>query len=192
MSLNTWVETLVTQQAIGTAFGTYTTSKSVINPQALYTLPPGFWSIGKCLEIEVRGAISNIVTTPGTVTFEVKLGPTANIVAFTTGAIQLNATAHTLLPFSLSVMLTCRAIGSTTTANLIGQGALTGLMFTRTAAQIDDANTPGAFMAPATTPTAGTGFDSTTSSILDFWTGFSISNAANVVRIDQYSVKAIN
>lgn len=192
MSLNTWVETLVTQQAIGTIFDTYTTSKSVINPQALYTLPPGYWSVGKCLEIDVDGALTTLVTTPGLIFFEVKLGPTANIIAFTTGQIQVNATAHTLLPFTLNLRLTCRAVGSATSANLIGQGRLGGVMFTLTAAQVDAVNTGGLFMAPATTPTVGTGFDSTTSSILDFWAGWTISSASNRIRVDQYTVKALN
>ena len=189
MSLNTWVETLVTQQAAGTAMNTYTTAKSVINPQALYTHPPGVWVPGKCIEVDVDGAISNIVTTPGTITFQVMMG---TIVAFTTGAIQLNATAHTLLPFTFNARLTCRAVGSSTSANLMGQARIGGVMFTLTAAQTDAANTSGLFMGPATAPAVGTGFDSTISNILDFWTGFSISNAGNGVTIHQYTVKSLN
>lgn len=189
MSLQTWMETLVTQQAAGTLFNSYTTAKTVINPQALYTLPGGFLSIGKMIEIEVRGAISNIVTTPGTITFQVMLG---SVIAFTSGAIQLNATAHTTLPFSLSVQLTCRAVGAGTSANLMGQGLLGGIMFTLTAAQVDAVNTSGLFMAPATAPAVGTGFNSTIANILDFFVGFSISNAGNAVQIQQYSVRALN
>lgn len=192
MSKQTWVQTLVSQEAIGTIFDTFTTSKSVINPQALYTLPPGFFSIGNMLEIDVDGALTTLVTTPGLIFFEVKIGPTANIIVFTTGNIQVNATAHTLLPFTLNIRLTCRAVGSATAANLIGQGRLGGVMFTLTAAQVDAVNTSGLFMAPATTPTAGTGFDSTVANILDFWAGWTISSGSNRIRIDQYSVKSLN
>lgn len=192
MSLNTWVETIVTQQAVGTIFDTYTTSKSIINPQALYTLAPGFFSPGKSIEIDLDGAMTTLVTTPGLVFFEVKLGPTSNIIAFTTGQVQMNATAHTLLPFTLNVRLTCRANGSGTSANLIGQGRLGGTMFTLTAGQVDNVNTPGLFMAPATAPAVGTGFDSTISNVLDLWAGWTISSASNRVQVFQYTVKSLN
>ena len=180
---------LVNQTAAGTAFNTYTTAKSVINAQALTTLPPGWWYPGRTIEVSVDGALSNIVTTPGTITFQVMMG---SIVAFTTGAIQLNATAHTLLPFTFDARLTCRAVGASTSANLIGQARLGGIHFTLTAGQVDAVNTSGLFMAPATAPAVGTGFDSTIANILDFWAGFSISNAGNGVTIHQYRVVALN
>ena len=187
MSLNTWVETLVTQQGAGTSFGTYTTAKTVINAQALYTIPPGFWAIGKTLEIDVMGEISNLVTTPGTITMQVMMG---SIVAFTTGAMQMSTTAHTALPFWLKVQVTCRAVGASTSANLMGQG----VMFSRTVS-VSGADVTGGhnfLMAPNTTPAVGTGFDSTIANILDFWSGFSISDAANVIRVSQYTVKSLN
>jgi len=192
MSLQTWVETIVSHQSGGTSFGTYTTSKSVINPQALYTIPPGFMTIGKALEIDIMGGIGTLVTTPGTITFEVKLGPTANIVVFTTGTMQLNATAHTNLPFWVKILLTCRAVGSTTAANLMGQAWAMGTMFTVTAAQTDGVNSQTIMAAPKTAPAVGTGFDSTVANILDLWVGFSISDAANTIKIEQYTVKALN
>lgn len=192
MSLQSWQETLVSQQAAGTLFNTYTTSKTVINAQALVVLPAGFWYVGRRLRIQVVGAISNIVTTPGTITFEVKLGPTANIVVFTSGAVQLNATAHTTLPFWLEIELTCRAVGATTVANLMGQATAIGKMFTSTAGQVDDAQGMQTLLVPATAPAVGTGFDSTTASILDFWAGFSISNAGNGIQVQQYTVESLN
>ena len=119
----TWRQTLTTQQAAGTLLNTYTTAKSVINPQALFTLPAGFWSyIGQEIEVCVTGGISTLVTTPGTVTFQIMHG---SIVVWTSGAIQLNATAHTTLPFYLQVPLTVQVLGSGTSAKLMGVGFLT-------------------------------------------------------------------
>src|SRR4051794_35696957 len=109
MSLQGWQETLVTQQAAGTLFNTYTTAKSVINPQALWVMPAGYLAIGKKLRVTAKGGISNIVTTPGLMNFQVKLG---SVAAFDTGNIQLNATAHTILPFWLEIELLCRSLGS--------------------------------------------------------------------------------
>lgn len=189
MSQQSWQETIVTQQAAGTLLNTYTTAKSVINPQALFSLPPGFFQVGKMLRIAVTGGLSNIVTTPGTMNFQVKVG---NVAAFDTGAVQLNATAHTLLPFWLDILLTCRSVGSGTVATLIGQANLSGIMFTRTAGQTDDAQGMQTIIAPQTAPAPGTGFDSTVTNILDLWAGFSISNAGNGIQIQQYKVVSLN
>src|SRR3990167_1313375 len=189
MSLQTWEELVSVQVAAGTSFGTFTTAKTVINPQALFILPAGFFTIGKKLRIRVQGGVGTLVTTPGTMVFQVMIG---SVIAFTTGNIQLNATAHTNLPFWLDIDLTCRAVGSGTSANLMGQGKLGGVMFTLTAGQTDAVNTSGLFMVPTTTPAVGTGFDSTIANILDFFVGFSISSASNTIKIEQYAVESMN
>lgn len=187
MSLQTWKETLVTQQAAGTLFNTYTTAKTVINPQALVTLPAGFWYIGRMIEVDVVGAISNIVTTPGTITMQVMHG---SIVTFTTGAMQMSTTAHTTLPFWAKIFLTCRAVGSGTSANLMGQGIITSQALSISAA--DSTSSHSILLGPNTAPAVGTGFDSTIANVLDFWAGFSISNAGNGIQVQQYSVTSCN
>jgi hypothetical protein len=194
MSQQTWEQALTTMQAAGTLFNTFTTAKTIINPQAQLVLPAQFFYIGKMLRITVVGAISNIVTTPGTITFQVQVGPAvpATIAAFTTGAIQLNAAAHTTLPFWLDILLTCRAIGNGTAANLMGQARIMGIMPTVTAAQVDGVNTMAMLLAPATAPAVGTGFDSTVALVLDLFGAFSISNAGNGVQVQQYVVEDMN
>ncbi len=189
MSLQSWNECLVAEQAAGTLLNTYTTAKSILNPQCLYTLPPNWWYVGRTIRINAMGGLSNIVTTPGTITFQIMMG---TIVVWTSGAIQLNATAHTVLPFWLQVYLTCQVVGSSTTAKLLGMGVLSGIQPTLTAAQVDAVNVPGLFPVPATAPAQGTGFDSTVANILDFWAGFSISNSGNGVQTAIYCVEALN
>lgn len=176
---------LVTMGTAGTAFGTFTTAKTVLPAAAVPTLPAGFFTVGKTLEINVMGGISNIVTTPGLIAFQVMVGA---VIAFTTGNIQLNATAHTLLPFWVRILMTCRAVGATTAANCLGMATAVGVMFTNTAAQVDGANTNTIKNVPATAPAVGTGFDSTIANTLDLFVGFTISDAANVVQIQQYTV----
>ncbi len=187
-----WNQTLVTQRTAGTLFNTYTTAKTVINQQDLVGLYANYFQLGSKLRVTVQMGISNIVTTPGTITFQVMLG---SVVAWTSGAVQLNATAHTLLPARLVVDLTCQltntAVGGAV-AKLMGQGTLSGVMFTLTAAQVDAVNVPGAFMVPATAPALGTAFDSTIAQTLDFWAGFSISNAGNGIQVAQYEVEALS
>jgi hypothetical protein len=187
MGRNSWGESIISQHAAGTLLNTFTTAKSVINAQAQALLPAAFWYPGKEVEIKVRGAISNIVTTPGTINFQVKLGSIATpITVFDTGAIQLNATAHTTLPFWLDILLRCDTEGGGTAAKLMGLGKVSGVMFTKTAGQVDGVNSETVITVPVTAPIVGTGFDSTIVNALDFWAGFSISNAGNGVRIDQY------
>jgi hypothetical protein len=184
---------LTQQQQAGSLLNTFTTAKSIINPEALYTVPANFFkNLGATLEIDVWGAISNIVTTPGTITFQVMMGPTANIIVFTTGAIQLNATAHATLPFHLKIRLTLDSVGSGTSAKFRGQGEINGVMFTATAGQTDGANTQTTLQVPATAPAVGTGFDATVAQLLDLWAGFSISNAGNGVQVHQYTVSSDN
>jgi len=175
---------LVSQLAAGTLYNTYTTAKSVLNPTELLTLPPNFLRVGSRFRIRVWGALSNIVTTPGTVTFQVMLGST---VVWTSGAIQMSTTAHTLIPFSLELELRVDSIGSGTVAKFIGGGKLNGIMFT-VGAGADSTTVVGEFPVPATAPAVGNGFDSTIANILDFWVGFSVSNAGNGVQIYDYSV----
>lgn len=186
-----WSQILVTQRDAGTLFNTFTTAKTVINQADLYPFYPNYFQKGRKLRVTVHMAISNIVTTPGTVTFQIMLG---SIVVWTSGAIQLNATAHTLLPAKLVVDLTCQlantGVGGAV-AKLMGQGMLYGIMFTLTAAQVDALNGPGAFPVPATTPALGTAFDGTIAQTLDFWTGFSVSNSGNGVQVAQYDVEEL-
>jgi hypothetical protein len=187
-----WNQLLVSQRTAGTLFTTFTTAKTVINQQDLYGFYANYFQVGSKLRVRVSGAVSNIVTTPGTITFQVMLG---SVVAWTSGAVQLNATAHTTLPFRLDIDLTCQLTNTTVggaVAKLFGTGLLNGVMFTKTAAQTDGANTETSIMVPVSAPALGTAFDSTVSQILDFWAGFSISNAGNGIRIDQYDVEALN
>jgi hypothetical protein len=189
MSLQTWQETLVTATAAGTLFNTYTTAKTVLPTGCLVTLPANWWYVGRAIRVTVQGGISNIVTTPGTITMQVNMGA---IAAYSTGAVQLNATAHTTLPFELVATLTCRAVGASTSANLMGIGHLRGVMFTKTAAQVDQVNIGDSIMVPATAPAVGAGFDSTAAQTLDFFAGFSISNAGNGIQVHNYLVEALN
>lgn len=187
MSLQTWNEVLVSAQAAGTLFNTYTTAKTVLPSGCLITLPPNWWYVGRMIRVKALGAISNIVTTPGTITLQVNIGSTA---IFSSGAIQLNATAHTTLPFDFEAILTCRAVGAS--GNCIGQAKVSGIMFTNTAGQTDNANNHVTLMAPATAPAVGSNFDTTAQGVLDFFAGFSISNAGNGIQIQQYMVEALN
>lgn len=184
-----FIDVLGVNTVAGSSFGTFTTAKTVLPTNSLCVLPPGYWTVGRYLEVEVWGGIGTLVTTPGLITFQIMLG---TIVVFTTGTMQLNATAHTNLPFYAKFLLTCQTVGSGTTAKFMGSSFVIGTMFTVTAGQIDGVNSHTAMMGPKTAMAQGTGFDSTSTTILDFWTGFSISDAANTIKIEEYKALSWN
>lgn len=201
MPLQTWSQPLTTQEAAGTSFGSFTTAKTVINQSNLIDHPRNYWQIGKKMRVTVNGAIGTLVTTPGTMVFQVMFG---SVIVWTSGNIQLNATAHTALPFKLVIDMTCQlantGVGGVI-AKFMGTGVLTGTMFTKTIAATDAWGRVSAadaavsdvtMMVPVTTPALGTAFDGTIAQTQDFFVGFSVSNAANTIRIDQYEVELVN
>jgi hypothetical protein len=191
LGLGQYSNILTTQSAVGTAFATYTTAKSVINPTNLLQLPPNYLYVGKKIRVTVRGGLSSVVTTPGSVTFQIMMGA---IVAWTSGAINLTTTGNTLLPFTLQVDLRCDSIGVTTAAKFLGMGTLGGIgvVLGTINGTANSAVSAAALQVPLTAPAVGTGFDSTIANLLDFWAGFSISNAANAIQLYDYTVEELN
>lgn len=188
MARQSWVGPEVVQSVAGTNFASFTTAKTVLTPTALRTIRANSLKIGDAFEIDVWGSLSNVATDPGTVVFQVMIGSS---IAFTTGTIQFNDTAHTDRPFHLRILLTVRAIGNATNANMMGMGEISGAMFTVTADQVDGVNTQTILQVPATTPAVGAGFNSTIDNVLDFWVGFTDNDAATNVTIEQYVVKSL-
>jgi hypothetical protein len=191
-----FVDTPRAQQAAGTLFNTYTTAKSVLNPQAAFVAPASddFWYPGKTLRFTVIGAESHRVTGPDTMTFQVEVGPAfqATIPIFTTGALNLTTTAHTTIPFVLKMWITCRAVGSGTSANCQGQGIIWGQGFAMAASLADGVANTGWAMAPNSIPGVGSGFDSTVANVVDLFVAQSFNGAGNGVQIQIYTLESLN
>jgi hypothetical protein len=185
---------LKTQHGAGTLLNTYTTAKSVINPQAQLIIPGGFLQVGDHLRIRVAGGISNIVTAQPTFTFQAVMGPAnpPTIVVHTSQAILTTTTAHTLIPFTYQLTMRLDSEGSGTNAKFLSVADLTGIMFLISGAVGDPTLGVGELLAPNTAPAVGTGFDSTIANIVDFFVGISVSNAANGIQVYQYSVELIS
>jgi len=188
MPIPGYMETIATSQVDGPALASFTTAVSCLPTPARHTIAPDDWYLGKRLWISAQGRIGNVVTAAPTFTFQFMLGPTSNIIAFTTGAILCSTTAHTTLPFWLDIMLTCRAMGSGTSANLIGQArAMSRAFVDVSGADVTTIGHPD-LLVPETNPAVGTGFDSNVANIADLFVACSASNAANTVQVTQYSL----
>ena len=185
MSLQTWQETLISSQIDGTAHGN-STSKSatgiLVPAAAKLTFPAAFFQIGRVIRVKAAGRVSNIVTTPGTLTFTLE---TASVVLANSGAITLNTTAKTNVSWMLEWLLTCRAIGAS--ANFMHQG-----MWTSESVVSSPAGTAGAFMLPASAPAVGANFDSTQANTMELFAQWSIANAGNTLQCHQYFVELLN
>jgi hypothetical protein len=181
-----YYNSLVTLHAAGPNLTASLTATSLLNPQAKVTLPAGFWSyIGQKISIHAQGQLGNIVTTPGTLTMDVRFGTT---VVFNGAAMQLSSTAHTTLPFWLDIDLTLRIEGSS--AQLMGQGRMTSQCLSLTAVA-DSTTTPATLLLPNTVPTLGTAFDATATQQIDLFGTFSLNNA-NAIQVHQYEVVSHN
>jgi hypothetical protein len=184
VSLQGWSETLISSQVDGAALGTSTTPTSLLPGAAKFQLPANFFQIGRQLRLTAMGRVSNIVTTPGTLTLDVRFGA---VVVFNGAAMPLNTTAKTNVSWRMEALLTCRAIGSSTTANLFGFGN-----FTSESVSGAIAGTANDVLMPASAPAVGTGFDSTSAQVVDLFGTWSISNAGNTITLHSYALESIN
>lgn len=182
MSLQTWQETLISAQVDGTALNTSTTATSILPGAAKFTLPANFFSIGKVLRVTAQGRIST-TTGPPTITLDIRLGAVVvwNGAAFTTVASVTNKS------WELMALLTCRAIGAGTAANLMGIGKCTSSAVVGSTG--GNANTA---VLPDSAPAVGTGFDSTASQVVDLFATWSASSASNSIQLHNFILEALN
>lgn len=193
MSFQTWQESLVVATGDGTGLASFTTAASMLPAQARYTFPAGWFQVGRAIRVRAAGRVSNVVTAQPTFTVEFRLGPTANIAVFSGGAMLTSTTAHTNVPWSLEILLTCRAVGASTSANLMGQGMFISRAVLDAGATAD-ATTVGhsELLIPETAPAVGTGFDSTVANLADLYVACSTSNAGNTWTCHQYVLESLN
>lgn len=151
------------------------------------TIPTTFFQIGKKMRIKGAGRISNLATTPGTFTLDIRFG---SVVVFTSQAMQLSTTVHTNATFRFEIELTCRAIGGGTTANLWGSGEFKSKAVNLSGA--DPTTSDSFLLMPETSPTTGTGFDSSTAPMIDCFGTFSVNSASNSVTLQDFSAEVLN
>lgn len=188
MSMQGWVEALAAAPADGAALSNTLTATSLLIATSKAVLPAQYFNFpGKAVRVRITGRISTVVTTPGTLTFDIRLGST---VVFTTGAISLNVTAQTNATFVLNLMLVCRAIGSGTSATVLGAGDFTSRAIVGSAAVT--AGGASVTLIPDTAPVVGAGFDSTIAQTLDCFGTWSVASASNSITVHQFTLESLN
>ena len=181
MSNQAWVEPFLITGEDGSALVSSSTPTSILPASRKFTLASYFFDApGKTLRIRAAGKISTAGSSPGTLTLDVRFG---SVVVFNGGTSATLAVSATNLTWVMEAYLTCRAIGASTSANVIGIGRL------ETAAL--SATTP-IMLLPTSAPAAGTGFDSTAAQTIDLFATFSVNSASNSITCQQFSLEAMN
>lgn len=186
MSLQSWQETLVSAQVDGPALSA-AAANSCIPSAAKITLPNNYFQIGKALRIKASGRITTVIAAPGTFRFDVRL--LSNVVFDSLAILPDTVAAHTNVGWWLEILLTCRAIGMTPTANLMGQGTFTcedilGVPATSPKGVLT------AMLPWNSPPAVGASFDSTVANTLDLF--FTQTVATGSLTLHQYIVESLN
>ena len=165
----------------GAALTNSTTLTSLLPASAKEaTLGAGRLRIGSTIAFCFSGRISTVVTTPGTLTFGLRLGSTD---VLSSGALALNTTAQTNVNWVYEGEIIVRAVGLTTVTTFMPKG----VKFTSHAVIGAPAPTAGgaaSHLVPFNAaPAVGTGIDFSVSQLIDFNATWSVASASNSITL---------
>ena len=147
-------------------------------------LPNNYWIPNKSWIVKLAGRISCAITTPGTARFDLRTGPSGTIVAFDSGALNLNIVAKANVPWWLEVKLTCRSVGTGTGTALFGMGIFQSEAVI--GSPLPSVGGNGSLMVPVGAPVIGAGFDNTASNAVDLF--FTQTVATGSLTVHQYEI----
>ena len=171
---------LASASADGAALSNSVAAASIVPATALATIPAGTLQTGSLLKIMLRGRISTVVTTPGTLTLDMRLGG-AVVSAF--GAMALNVAAQANAHWEAELLLVVRALGAGVTALALCTGRFVSRAVIGSAAV--GAGGAGVLLLPDTAPAVGAGFDSTAALLANVFATWSVANAGNSIQVQQ-------
>jgi hypothetical protein len=175
-------ERILEIETAGSALASSTTETSLMPSSQLTAFTPAgyFDSKGKRICFCFSGQMSNIVTTPGTLTLKLYLD---SVAVFSSGALPLNTTAKTNVGWYIEGELVCQAFGASTATTLFPKMCrFQSESYIGSAAATAGGN--GIINLPYNTaPAAGTGFDNGPSHLIDFKATWSVNNAGNSIQL---------
>ncbi len=151
-----------------------------------WTLPAGYWQVGRAWRLRAAGRISCVVTTPGTARYDLRLG---GVVAFDTLAMPLNIVAKTTVSWYLDVDMVCRAAGSGTTTTLFSKGLWLSEASINTAVPSTGPGPGGQLVPYNAVPVVGTGFNCQTALTVDFF--FTQTVATGSMTLHQFYIEEL-
>jgi hypothetical protein len=189
VSAQTWQETLIWAVGDGTALTASNTRTSILPAAAKWVAPANFFNyVGKTLRVTAKGRMSNIITTPGTLTLDVGIGST---VLFNGGAMQLNAVAKTNVTWWFECEMILRTLGNGTASNFLGIGQFSSEALVGAGTGAAGSTTNGSLNLPATAPAVGSNFDAATANVFDLFGTFSLNNA-NSIQVHTFKLESMN
>lgn len=143
------------------------TTETIIVPD--YPFPAGEFNTGVIYRARLMGVCSNIVTTPGTLTYFIRLGTTtlSSTLVAQSAALGLDTTARTNFPWQLDFQIICQSPGSSGTALILGQADQSNVLASTAANLLPN-------FLPNSAPAAGT-VNTTVANILSVSAKFSLT-----------------
>lgn len=175
MSFQSWQELLFSSVSDATAVTG--TAESLMVPNI--TLAAGYMTPGRTLRATLKGVISNIATTPGTMLVRARWGGLTGTTLVASAALAQITTVQTNDQFELEFTISCRTNGTA------------GTMFT--SGKIFQGNAPTApamLLIPTSANAVVASLDTTVAQALSFTNTFSLTG--NSMTINQYLLEALN
>jgi hypothetical protein len=178
MSLPQYPMVLAQSVADSTAVANSTVAASLLHGSGKASIPPNALQTGSKLRLRLRGRISTLNPTPGTLTLTLLIG---GVVVSSFGAITLNTVAaQTNATFDLEIDVVIRSVGSAAIATALATGRFTSRATLGSPAVA--AGTPGTWLLPDTAPVVGTGFDSSATCAVDVQAQWSVASVSNSIQ----------
>lgn len=186
MGANNWVETLDSITADGTQISN-STSETIVCPD--FSIPAYYMVPGRTLEVIASGVMSNVVTTPGTLTFRIRWGGVAGTLLCATAALALDTTARTNSAWRLVAEIVCRSAGSS--GAFLSDGIVLNNTLSSTAANLLPA-LMGSAGNPLASANAAVTVDTTAAKLLSVTAQFSVSTNPTNLTCQKRIIKVIN
>jgi hypothetical protein len=186
MGANNWVETLDSITTDGTQISN-TVSETIVCPD--FSIPAYYMVPGRTLRILAYGVMSNVVTTPGTLTMRVRWGGVAGTVLLASAAQNLDTTARTNSAWMMEAWVACRTAGASGT--FMSGGIFMGNVLSSTASNLLPALL-GSAGNPLASANAAVTVDTTTAKLLSVTAQFSVSTNPTNLTCQMRVIKVIN
>jgi len=173
---NYYQSPLVIDVADGTQHAASTT-ETIICPDYTFSANDTRIYQGAAFNVRCWFDVSNVVTTPGTITFAIRWGGVSGTILAQSGAIQMDTTAHSNYSGMLDADIVWRSIGSAGSAFAMGVVLLNNVADAAAAAPQYFTMTS----AGANVPAVVSSLDTTTSKALSVTADFSVATAGTQI-----------